>query len=47
MYGIAVKINIDNQLGQATVTMRTPQESQALINRRTINILGSTVRVDP
>ncbi|KAG5495385.1 hypothetical protein GH5_03045 [Leishmania sp. Ghana 2012 LV757] len=47
MYGTAVNIEMDSHTSQATVTMRTKQEAQALLNRRSVNVIGTSVRVDP
>ncbi|KAG5470483.1 hypothetical protein LSCM1_01727 [Leishmania martiniquensis] len=46
MYGTAVNIEMNTQASQATVTMRTKQEAQALLNRRSVNVIGTSVRVD-
>ncbi|GET91417.1 hypothetical protein, conserved [Leishmania tarentolae] len=46
MYGTAVSIEMNSHSSQATVTMRTKQEAQALLNRRSVNVIGTSVRVD-
>lgn len=46
MYGTAVNIEMNSHASQATVTMRTKQEAQALLNRRSVNVIGTSVRVD-
>ncbi|KAI5687490.1 RNA recognition motif [Leishmania braziliensis] len=46
MYGTAVHIEMHSHASQATVTMRTKQEAQALLNRRSVNVIGTSVRVD-
>ncbi|CCW62752.1 unnamed protein product [Phytomonas sp. EM1] len=47
MYGTAMDIQLNHQTSQAAVTMRNIQEAQALLSRHTVNVIGSTVRVDP
>lgn len=47
MYGTAVNIVMNAATSQAVVTMRTPQEAQALLSRRAVNVVGTSVRVDP
>ncbi|CBZ29472.1 conserved hypothetical protein [Leishmania mexicana MHOM/GT/2001/U1103] len=46
MYGTAVNIEMNSHASQATVTMRTKQEAQALLSRRSVNVIGTSVRVD-
>ncbi|KAG5496145.1 hypothetical protein JKF63_02446 [Porcisia hertigi] len=47
MYGTAINIEMNSHACQATVTMRTKQEAQALLSRRSVNVIGTSVRVDP
>ncbi|KPA84599.1 putative RNA-binding protein [Leptomonas pyrrhocoris] len=46
IYGTAVNIEMDARNSQAVVTMRTQQEAQALLNRHSVNVSGTSVRVD-
>ncbi|KPI88945.1 hypothetical protein ABL78_1911 [Leptomonas seymouri] len=46
IYGTAVNIKMDTRISQAVVTMRTQQEAQALLNRHSVNVSGTSVRVD-
>lgn len=46
IYGTAVNIEMDTRTSQAVVTMRTTQEAQALLNRHSVNVSGTSVRVD-
>lgn len=46
IYGSAVRVEMNTPLSQAVVTMRTQQEAQALLNRHSVNVSGTSVRVD-
>nr|CCC95924.1 unnamed protein product [Trypanosoma congolense IL3000] len=47
IYGTVVSSTIVPHMRQATVTMRTPQEAQALLQQGCINLFGQSVTVEP